>query len=263
MTKIKLQGGLGNQMFQYAYGRKLILHDKKKVIFDISFFKGNKNLIDTNRPFLLDKFNIDDSVQFEDRPDDTITKVVKKILSKLTCIYDFYQSETYFKDIESDIRKEFTLKVPLGHAAQAHLNEISSTTNSTSLHVRRGDYVSDEKTNVHHGACDLTYYAKAIEYIKEEVESPTFYIFSDDIEWVKENLKLENGVYVSNPEIRDYEELILMSKCSHNIIANSSFSWWGAWLNSNQKKIVIAPKQWTTRKSSDDLKILPKEWVQL
>jgi hypothetical protein len=161
------------------------------------------------------------------------------------------------------VRKEFTLKEPLSAISQEYTNKILDTKNAVSIHIRRGDYVLNTSTNKHHGVCNLDYYEAAVEYIREKIESLTFFIFSDDIAWVKENLKLDNAVFVSSPEIKDYEELILMSKCKHNIIANSSFSWWGAWLNQNPDKIVIAPRQWTTKKTADELDILPKSWIQI
>ena len=245
-------------MFQYAYGRRLMLQEKKYVVFDISFFTGNKSTTDTDRPFLLNKFNIDNSLLLKNRRNTFLKRIWMKIK-----VNNFYQSEKYFKDINGIIRKEFTLKNPLTLRAQEVSKEISNTKKSVSLHIRRGDYISDKKTNTYHGTCDTTYYKKAIDYIHQNLESPTFFIFSDDIRWVKENLKLENAVYVSNPKIKDYEELILMSMCSHNIIANSSFSWWGAWLNQNPNKIVIGPKQWLTHKTADELDILPAEWIQI
>lgn len=263
MKVLKLKGGLGNQMYQYAYGRKLMIKDKKDVIFDISFFRGAKDAIDINRPFLLDKFNITNSVKFQNIKENFIKRTIKKIVSKITGEYGFYQSEKYFKDIEDTVRKEFTLKEAMSQEAQKISSEIFNSKNSISVHIRRGDYITNKNTNNHHGTCGLDYYENAIKYIKEKTEFPIFFVFSDDIAWVKENLNLENAIYVSDPNIPDYEELILMSECKHHIIANSSFSWWGAWLNPDKNKIVIAPKQWLTKKTSNELDILPKSWVQI
>lgn len=263
MNIIKIKGGLGNQMFQYAYGRMLILIDKKDVTFDISFFESGKKNKDTYQSFILNEFNIDNSVKFKNVNENGLLKIFKKIISKITGAYGFYQSEKYFKEIEYIIRREFTLKESLSVVAEEYSNKINDVQNSISIHIRRGDYISNKSTNFFHGTCNLDYYERAIDYIKEKVESPTFFIFSDDIEWVKKNLKIDNSICVSNPEIKDYEELILMSKCKHNIIANSTFSWWGAWLNQNPDKIVIGPKQWTVKKTSNELDILPKDWMQM
>lgn len=260
MKIINLSGGLGNQMFQYAYGRKLTLIEKKEVIFNTSFFKQNKT--DTPRPFLLNKFTIDPSSQFKNINESFCKKFFKKVYSKITGKYDLFQSEKYFKEIKDVIRNEFTLKDPLSPTAQELKDRIVSSNNPISLHVRRGDYVSNFKTNQYHGTCTIDYYEKAVEIIKGKIQSPTFFIFSDDIEWVKENLKIEDAVYVSNPLLTECEELILMSTCSHHIIANSTFSWWGAWLNPNNDKIVIAPKKWTNKKNLNK-DVLPSSWLQI
>jgi len=116
--------------------------------------------------------------------------------------------------------------------------------NSCSIHIRRGDYTSNVNSNIH-GTCSLEYYKKATEYMQNKYKDIYYYIFSDDITWVKENLKLENAVYIESEEKRiPHEDIYLMSLCSNNIIANSSFSWWGTWLNNNLNKTVIAPKRW-------------------
>ena len=261
MKRIKIKGGLGNQLFQYAYGRKLTLVDKKYIIFDTSFF--NKKSKDTDRPFLLNKFNIDPSIEFNNKKEFLVTFLFKNIISKITGNHGFYQSENYFKPIEKVIRKEFTLKEPLSPIAQDISNQILDNENSVSIHIRRGDYVLDKETNIHHGTCELDYYKKAIEYIKDKIQSPVFFIFSDDIQWSKENIKEENSFFISSPEIKDYEELIIMSNCRHQIIANSSFSWWAAWLNQNPDKIVIAPQKWLNTDMSKQPDIVPTTWIKM
>jgi hypothetical protein len=260
MKTIKLKAGLGNQLFQYAYGRNLI-EEGQEIIFDTSFFSSNTQ--DTPRPFLLKKFNIPESIIFINQKEHVLKNILNKIYSKITGNYNFFQSELYFKNIEHIIRKEFTLKDPLSNDAQKFKDIILQTSNSVSIHIRRGDYISNISAHRHHGLCDINYYQRAITHITQKIQSPTFFIFSDDIEWAKENLNIDNAIYVSNPNLTECEELMLMSYCKHNIIANSTFSWWGAWLNQNHDKIVIAPKQWTTKKTSNQLNILPKSWIQI
>ncbi len=260
-TIIPLTGGLGNQLFQYAHGLKLSLVDKKNVVFDTSFFANTGR--DTNRPFLLDKFNINTSSSFTEVKISIFAKYFKKIAQRITGDYGYYQSEKYFREVKREIQQQFTLKNPLSPASQDVADQIHMQPRSVSLHIRRGDYVKDLKTNQHHGVCDLGYYRAAIDHMKTHLDTPTFFIFSDDIAWVKENLDVTDATYVSNPSIPDYEELILMSMCQHNIIANSTFSWWAAYLNQYTQKIVIAPKQWTAKKSSKELGILPATWLQL
>lgn len=264
MLKIALKGGLGNQMFQYAHGRKLMIVNKKEVVLDLSFFKEIVGTNVTQRDYKLENFNIADIKKTYSKKQSLLDKILSKIFRKLGIQKEgYFQSELYFKEIEDTIRKEFKLKEPLSPLAQNFLNQIIQTPLSVSLHVRRGDYVNNLKTNLVHGSCDIEYYKKSIDYMKDKLKDPTFFIFSDDIEWVKENIKIDKSVFVSGPTVKDYEELILMSECSNNIIANSTFSWWGAWLNPNPNKIVIGPKQWTRKKTSNKLKMLPKDWVQI
>lgn len=260
MKIIKLKGGLGNQLFQYAYGRNCI-EQGEHVVFDISFFKENKK--DTSRPFLLKKFNIPESIVFVNQKENSFKKFISKIYSKISGNYSFFQSELYFKNIEDIIRKEFTLKDPLSPTAQIYADQIKQAQDTVSIHIRRGDYVSNSSANKHHGTCDINYYERAISKIKESIESPTFFIFSDDIEWVKENLKIENAIYVSNPNLAECEELILMSCCKNNIIANSTFSWWAAWLNPNLNKVVIAPQKWLNTDISKQPDIIPSTWIKI
>ena len=259
---IKLQGGLGNQMFQYAYGRALELAGQK-VLFDTSFFNGGRAKIDTARDYKLDNFNIKTKAEFSNKKN-TIRDLINKTLVKIKLRENgFYQNEKYFENIESEIRAEFTLKKPLDAKFANIIKQIENTP-SVSIHVRRGDYVNDKKTRAIHNVCDTEYYSRATDIIKSKVNNPTFFVFSDDIDWVRENIPIDQPSYhVSNLEGEDYEELILMSKCKHNIIANSSFSWWGAWLNQNPNKIVIAPKQWFVNKKIKGLDIPRADWLKI
>ena len=261
MIIIKLKGGLGNQMFQYAYGRKLELSGKK-VVFDTSFFKGNKAKKDAAREFKLNKFNLQTQSSFSDKKHvflDIFNKIKRNLGFK---IKEFYQGEKYFIAVGELIRREFTLKKELSFRAQEILQKIEKD-NSISLHIRRGDYVTNLKTSAYHGVYGLDYYRAAMKLIKEKISNPIFFIFSDDINWAKENFAGEEFIFVSSPEIEDVEEMILMSKCKHNIIANSSFSWWGAWLNNNLEKVIIAPKKWFNDKKVAQSEIIPSIWIKI
>jgi hypothetical protein len=146
----------------------------------------------------------------------------------------------------------------------ADIAEQIGRVNAVSLHVRRGDYVKNPKTTATHGLCSLDYYHTAIRYIYETVEQPYFFIFSDDMAWVKEHLKIDAPCqYVDHNQGKEsFNDMHLMSLCKHHIIANSSFSWWGAWLNSSPEKIVIAPNKWFANQNNiKDL--LPNDWVTL
>ncbi len=260
--RVSIKAGLGNQLFQYTYGRSLELSGKR-VVFDISFFHGNSAPGDTKRAFALDKFNIKTQAPME-----TSTHMWCGIYKKIRRLFgmhvdEYYQVETYANRIETHIQKEFTLKQPLSLEGKQILLNIQKS-QSVSIHIRRGDYVTDPKTHAYHGVCSPEYYVNAIKHITEVVgESPHFFIFTDDIIWAKKHLNLENVTFVSGNGLPDYEELMLMSACKHNIIANSSFSWWGAWLNKNTKKIVIAPKEWFAHRQKNDTDIVPSSWIRI
>jgi hypothetical protein len=175
----------------------------------------------------------------------------------------YWQSEKYFQDAESVIRNDFMFRNPLSNR-NAELAEHIGKVNGVSLHVRRGDYASNPKITAMHGLCTLDYYRAAIQYVSERVAQPHFYVFSDDMAWAKANLKVEFPCqYVEhNKGTESYNDMRLMSQCRHHIIANSSFSWWGAWLNPSTTKVVIAPKNWFA-KQTDVSDLYPAGWVTL
>lgn len=290
---IKLNGGLGNQMFQYAFACALQNKFATDVKFDFSYFEDVKsNQEVTTRKFELGvfTFNCEEASKedlanirkprFKSKLKNTIAKKSPKafdinyVREKNNTAYDksllkdyylyfegYFQNEKYFKQIRNDLIEKFSLKEPLDEQNQSALNKIKET-NSISIHIRRGDYVTLDYVNKIHGVCPVEYYKKAIEYIANKVKSPHFFIFSDDIKWVIENLKIEYPYTVVDfNQDKGWLDMNLMKQCKHNIIANSSFSWWGAWLNINPKKIVVAPKKWTAKKQKCD--IVPKNWTRL
>jgi len=283
---VKIIGGLGNQMFQYAYAKAL---EKRgyEVKIDISSFDTYK----LHGGYQLDKYNIDLSVSTREENkefyhDELFFKILKKvgfytpkIVKEKSLLFDdellkvqdnsyvdgYFQSEKYFIDIRNILLKQFAIKQSLSAYTKKIKSIILDKENSCSLHVRRGDFTNSTNIDIH-GVCSLEYYQKAIEYLKRNCIDLNFFIFSDDMQWVRENLKLENAIYVDSKENRlPHEDMYLMSLCSHNIIANSSFSWWGAWLNKNNDKIVVAPKRWfaddkSYNQSSD---IAPDNWEKI
>jgi len=182
-----------------------------------------------------------------------------------SCYIDgYWQSEKYFSDIRNTIFSDFSLKKELVSARFIKIAKKMKGSNSISIHVRRGDFVMVKKTNKAHGVCPLDYYEIAIKYISEKICNPEFFFFSDDIEWVKKNLSTgfkEN--HISGEGLSDAEEMMLMSTCRHNIIANSTFSWWGAWLNSNPGKIVVSPSKFLLGSSTDNKDLIPENWHKL
>jgi len=145
------------------------------------------------------------------------------------------------------------------------MNQQILSSNSVSLHIRRGDYVQNQEANKFHGICSPEYYSQAMNLIEQKIENPHYFVFSDEVGWVRENIKFNYPVdFVSGNSISEAEELSLMSKCKHNIIANSSFSWWGTWLNTSPEKIVIAPKKWIENTDlADASDLIPKEWIKI
>lgn len=283
---VKFNGGLGNQMFQWAFGKALEAETGIKTFFDMSFFTKKYS-----RFFALDIFDLKVNA-VEDFWTKLKLNLIWKFRKKLNCkkffglnfysephfefdenllkiqppcyIEGFFQSEKYFKNIENTIRADFQFKTkPDGH--NKDLIEKICATNSISLHVRRGDYIAKKRYQKLYAMCSLEYYKNGVEYISKKYANPILFVFSDDIEWVKENLKLPyESIYIShNGGAKSYEDMRLMSLCKHNIIANSSFSWWGAWLNQNPDKIVIAPQKWFNDDSIIQTDVIPENWVKL
>lgn len=294
MIIVKLVGALGNQMFQYAYGRSVSAKAGEELKLDATgyFKKSHLDLQDDERRIpLLDKFNIkaEFATEKELRKYDPLwNKVWRKVKNKIrgyddlyvfkdkdlrieknSYLVGFWPSEKYFLDISDEIKQEFTLREPLSEEADAMLQKIkeaSRINNMTiAVHIRRGDYLK-ENIKKAFGIMSIGYYARAFAEISLRIPNMNFefFVFSDDIAWTKEHIQFAAPMhFVSNGRIKDYEELILMSNCQHNIIANSTFSWWGAWLNQNPKKLVVAPKNWVadSRKNTDD--VLPDEWIKI
>lgn len=287
-----LVGGLGNQMFQYAAGRSLSLrlnlplflyiNDLKNYklhqgyeldrIFHGKFEIANKSLLAEvlgfQNNFALKRILKYDSLKFLRSRHYIIEPFFKYTdisegISQKAYIYGYWQSEKYFKEHAAVIRDDFRFKSELS-AINSKICEQISSVNAVSLHIRRGDYISSKSTNALLGVCSLEYYYAAIKKISSKVSSPHFFIFSDDVEWVKKNLKMNHQHYFINHNVGtdSFNDMRLMSMCKHHIIANSTFSWWSAWLNSHKDKIVIAPKKWF-KKSIDTKDLIPQTWFRV
>lgn len=201
---------------------------------------------------------------YQDYHPQLLEKHIKKMLLGQNVYLDgFFQSEKNFINSRSKILEEFELRDEHKTNTVKNLAEQISLTESVSIHIRRGDYANNSTTKKYHGLCPISYYSTAIKMITDIKKYSNFYIFTDDLNWVKENLKIEQKkIFISGQNLTSQQELFLMSKCKHNIIANSSFSWWGAWLNQNQNKIIIAPEKWTI-KNNNHPNILPKDWIEI
>jgi len=299
MIIVKIYGGLGNQLFQYASTRALSLEYNKKFALDISWFKRQIDTTGLDQPdkrtYLLNNFNIVErySSQFKSKFIWLVSKVTHKskilgsvskyfLINKYWPIYidernnksfnsatickkeiillnGYWQNFRYFEKYENIIRKELTLRNELTDENKEYLKKIISS-NSVSLHFRRGDALKPYALK-RYAICSMDYYLKAISYVSKKLQNPTFVVFSDDIHWVKSNFKIEYPIIFIESKGPDYEHLFLMSQCKHNIIANSTFSFWAAWLNSNPSKIVIAPEKWMVNDNDYHAKI-PESWLR-
>jgi hypothetical protein len=291
----RIVGGLGNQMFQYALGKQLSLSRAAELMLDLSVYAhpDRNGPEDTIRDYRLDDLNIQAGTVL-DGDLKRITRLTQGNIHRI-CYHipglkwtwvseggvtrgldDFaqiagnlyldgwWQSERYFRSIREVLLKEFTPRIPFQIESQRVLSQIESCT-AVSIHVRRGDYVHNPITNAYHGVCSMDYYQAAIRIIDAQVQSPHFFVFSDDLSWVRENLPISHPVeYVSiqEPDL-DVKEMALMSHCKHHIIANSSFSWWGAWLNARPDKIVIGPKKWFAQDRDESDWRTPSGWLRV
>jgi len=289
MIIVRLIGGLGNQMFQYAAARRLAHHYNTDLFLDVTGFASY-----SLRKFELDIFKIRAKIAPPDlikcvpfsRKDavhigirhfflgETIIQYVKEqtfdfyesvlFLPDNVYLNGYWQSEKYFSEIVDIIRKEFSFVNPPSAINQELLEEIGEC-NSVSMHIRRGDYISNPVTMEFHGALGIDYYTRALNLIRKKVKDPHIFVFSDDIFWVRKNLKTDIPIYFidHNGAEKDYEDLRLMSNCKHHIIANSSFSWWGAWLCNNSEKMIIAPKKWFNAPGINASDIIPDSWFKV
>jgi hypothetical protein len=278
-----LEGGLGNQLFQYATGRHLSIKNKTGLFLDTSNY-----LFDKKRHYDLCRYNI--KAKVGNIPTSIFVRLSKHIIPKIACkinipiayvkeqdtyfnreifskqniiILDgYWQSEEYFKNIKDIVLNDLSLLTEPDKENKQMLTRINKS-NSVCLHVRRDDYVSNPLLQKYHGNLTPKYYNKAIRSICDRTTDPDFFIFSDEPEWCKRNIIINRPhtyVDINGPD-KAPEDLRLMSVCNHFIIANSSFSWWAAWLAGNKEKIIIAPKRWYRTKDEGD--IVPKRWLRV
>jgi hypothetical protein len=295
MTKffVPVKGGLGNQMFFYAF--KLYLREngiKAHLVWNEYFFTKQHNGVE-----LFEVFNIQSNKLTRSKifflvkiNKSLLPDISKRILGRIvkskyllvtkfkqTTPYSFdnvlafatkkniyldgfWQNYNYLDPVRDKVLKEFNFKLPSNFSENSFLKQIKNC-NSVSIHIRRGDYLDPKFSNLN-VINSNEYYLKAINYIKEKVESPLFFIFTDDLDWARKEFVSDDFVFVEGNANKDaYLDMYLMGQCKHNIIANSTFSWWGAWLNTNPLKIVIAPNFWTVDTFSSQL--CPPEWVFL
>ena len=286
MKIIKLSGGIGNQMFQYLFGQHLSRIHKEKVFYDIEYFKNknlDKRLDKRNMELLKFDLNIDivDSKKFPflnyHKKKDKIIYLLKGLISLnrntfnivseskhtfISKILSIFFKNSYYigywhqyrfltNEIKFKLRKDQKI-------INSKIKEEILNSNAICIGIRRGDYVKLGLI-----ICDLNYYKKGIDLINNKVIDPVYFIFSDDIEWCKQNIKISNKhFFVQANQDTPFENIELMSLCKHNIISNSTYEWWGAMLNKNSKKIVICHKSWKLNESEKG-KLIPDDWLKI
>ena len=279
MVILQLSGGLGNQMFEYALYLSLRARGKQVKIDDVSDYRTPDR-----RPVQLWAFEADyerasqeEVIRYTDSAMDPLSRVRRKLTGRKSLLYrekdmeydasvferdpvyltGFFQSEKYFADVKDEVRRHLAfsdrVKAELPEGYREILSRIAACP-AVSVHVRRGDYLHASHNGIYEGICTEAYYREAMERVRKKEPGAVFFLFSNDMEWTKANLAGPDCVPVEGgSEEKGYLDLYLMSRCRHNIIANSSFSWWGAWLNDNPKKQVIAPARWINGRECRDI----------
>lgn len=283
----RIVGGLGNQMFQYAVGRALSIESGQPLKLDLTQMERYKV-----HTFQLDQLNIIyDVADRREVPCPPRKSVFGRLITTMknrgrihqlfenaqsfdpsilnwrgpAHLSGYWQSEKYFARHADVIRRDFSLKKPYSHLRQDVLSKILGVEAPISVHVRRGDYVTNQRANAIHGTCEPDWYRRAMEIVMDRADKPTFFIFSDDPSWARSNLPEYTGMVFVEPQAdgRDAEDMHLMASCHSHIIANSTFSWWGAWLNPRADKNVIAPARWFRSKEQLSRDLVPIEWSSL
>lgn len=293
MVIVRLTGGLANQMFPYAVGRRLAHLLETELKLDISGFDNYEKSTDLEfRRYALGVFNVCENFATQEeiraltwrepsllerllrrKPKRPATFVKERqyhfdptILRLTGNVYlaGNWNSYMYFADIENIIRSDFTFRQPPTGKNLEVFNHIG-VVEAVSIHVRRGDYVTNARANQIHGTCDLDYYRASVEWLMQKIEKPHFFVFSDDPDWVRQHLQVPAPCTIvdCNGPLDGHEDLRLMSHCRHHVIANSGFSWWSAWLNSRPNKLVVAPRRWFRTDKYDTSTLIPASWIRL
>lgn len=273
MMIVKCIGGIGNQMFQMALCKSLLNHgikaslDKKElqkytkernweqayILFGLDLPIVKTNRVKLKLYKLLNKYYIEN----ENGDYDSNIFILKN-----GYIDGYWQSYKYFEGCDEMIRKMFSFPDSLNEGTTKAIEKIKNAKHSVSIHIRMGDYLEGINKEIYGGICTEEYYQRAISYFEDRYNDCTFFVFSNDKGYIKRFIGKKEFVIVDcNDEKDAWQDMYLMTQCNHNIIANSSFSWWGAWLNENQVKEVIAPKRWINTKKMKD--ICPPEWIRI
>ena len=275
MIIVQMSGGLGNQMFQYALYKQLVAMGKTVRMDDVSCYQdaGSRPKQIGIFPILYERASKEELIALTDASMKLQDRIRRKLTGRKTKSYpekqfhydpavlqleDAYlegcwQSEKYFMDVKDVLRDEFIFPEPEDAMNKKFLEQIKET-NAIGVHIRRGDYLLPKYSSLYEGICTEDYYKRAIALMKEMQPDCHFFIFSNDVTWAKEQYQEPEYTAIDcNDEANGHYDMMLLSRCRHQIIANSSFSWWSAWLNPNPEKKVIAPAKWLNHKDSRDI----------
>lgn len=271
MIVVKLLGGLGNQLFQYALGRHLEIKHKSRLYLDLSNFEvdplrtyelGNLNVVERFLPPLVLRVCLKLRMLKKYLPKDR--KYDEGVFEAGSNVHlvGYWQSENYFKEIKGILVDEIIDKAVVNSYRQ--FSDLSGC-NTVALHVRRQDYVFNSDTANHHGALDVEYYNKAVDLMNKYIYDPHYIVFSDDVKWAKANISINGKItyWENDSEDKSWHDLLLMSSCKHFIIANSSYSWWAAWLAENEYTIIVAPLRWFNDSPEGTNDIVPTRWKRI
>ena len=283
MIIVRLKGGVGNQLFQYALGGALQKHYGVPVSYDISKYKNDPlrkfelHALDPNiaeersiraffSPSLMERIERklkakqgNEIIKELPKQEWCFNGDIFKMNERSLYLDGYWQSPRYFELFQTDLRKQFAqLIIP----EQSTMGD--NYVNSVAIHVRRGDYVNSNLTSEIYSALPLAYYQSAINLMEASNRNLKFYLFSDDLSWCREHFKNVNVSFMENSDSPLFD-LALMSRMEHHIIANSTFSWWAAWLNENPSKIVVAPKQWFKDSNMNESakELIPESWIRV
>jgi hypothetical protein len=277
MVIVRLMGGLGNQMFQYAAARANSLRTGAELKVDLTWFQDEGARVTPRREYALEPFGLSPVIASPAELRRTLRRRIvrrrPRILVDVELRFDprvltaddvrligYWQSERYFADRAAEIRRDFELPTPAGDLARA-----IARGESVSLHVRRGDYATDPKVETELGVLPAEYYEQAVARMSEALAEPEFFVFSNDPDWCAANLRIDAPHTFVRPEqgARAHDDLRLMSLCRHHVVANSSFSWWGAWLGETPSTMVIAPRRWFLTSRFDTADLVPERWLRI
>jgi hypothetical protein len=245
MISVNLCGGIGNTLFQYAFARSLSKTHSVSLLDSCNQYGCQLNRFNIALPILPHpgwRWVAERSLRFDPNPE----------IEDPAILAGYYQCERYFNIVENELKSELTLRDTPSSSAQVVASIIRDTPNSVMLHVRRGDYLTWAAQR--HGTLPMSYYQEAAKHFS----NPHFFVFSDDA-----NYNLELPYPMTRVNCAPHEDIWLMSKCKNAIIANSSFSWWGAWLGADKTGTVIAPKQWFRTGNEDSIDIVPERWLRI